>query len=369
MSATMAARPTLAVFVSSHGFGHASRSCAVLEQLCDLEPRVHIELFTRIPEWFFASLGQRLHFHELDCDLGLVQTDAFEVDYRATLSDLSDRLPFRPTLIQNLAQQVNALGCHAVLCDIAPLGLAVAKAARLPSVLIENFTWDWIYSGLAQQAPALKDYAKLLQPHFMGADIHIQTEPVCLPNRNAHRVGPIARGFRTGVSETRGALSVAPTDPLVFITMGGTRIGFPFLEQLKDRFPEIRFAVSGASEVIETDRNLTLLPVHCPLHHPDLVRAADLVIGKAGYSTIAEVHTAGVPFGCFIRADYPEMGPLVKFIEKEIPTKMFAPEQFANGAWLEELPELLVMKSVSRSSVSAAAECATLVRTNFPSRE
>ena len=368
MSAAMAARPTLAVFVSSHGFGHASRSCAVLEQLCDLEPRVQIELFTRIPEWFFATLGQHLHFHELDCDLGLVQTDAFEVDFRATLSGLSDRLPFRPDLIQNLAQRVSALGCHAVLCDIAPLGLAVAEAARLPSVLVENFTWDWIYNGLAQQAPALKDYAKLLQPYFMGADIHIQTEPVCLPVRGAHRLGPIARTFRSSVSKTRDTFSIASTDPLVFISMGGTRVGFPFLDQLKTRFPEIRFAVSGASEVIETDRNLTLLPVRCPLHHPDLVRAADLVIGKAGYSTIAEVHAAGTPFGCFIRADYPEMGPLVEFIDREIPGRMLAPEQFADGTWLDELPELLAMQSVSRPSVSAAAECAALVRTSFLSR-
>ena len=369
MSADRGARPTLAVFVSSHGFGHASRSCAVLEHLCDLEPELQIELFTRIPQWFFASLGQHLHFHELDCDLGLVQTDAFEVDYEATLSGLADRLPFQPDLIQNLAQGVSALGCQAVLCDIAPLGLAVAKAARLPSILVENFTWDWIYSGLAQQAPVLENYATLLQPHFAGADIHIQTEPVCLPAENAHRLGPIARTFRMSVSETRDALSVASTDPLVFITMGGTHIGFPFLEQLKDRFPEIRFAVSGASETVETDHSLTLLPVRGPLHHPELVRAADLVIGKAGYSTIAEIYAAGVPFGCFIRADYPEMGPLVKFIEREIPAKMLAPEKFANGAWLEELPELLGMKRVSRSSISAAAECASLVRTSFLGRK
>ena len=369
MSANTGARPTLAVFVSSHGFGHASRSCAVLEQLCDLEPRVQVELFTRIPEWFFASLGQHLHFHELDCDLGLVQTDAFEVDYRATLSSLSDRLPFQSDLIQDLAQRVSALGCQAVLCDIAPLGLAVAKAARLPSILVENFTWDWIYSGLAQQAPALESYATLLRPLFTGAELHIQTEPVCLPAENAHRVAPIARNFRMSALETRNALSVPSADPLVFITMGGTPIGFPFLEQLKDSFPEIRFAVSGASETIETDRNLTLLPVRGPLHHPDLVRAADLVIGKAGYSTIAEVHAAGVPFGCFIRANYPEMGPLVKFIEREIPAKMLASENFANGAWLEELPELLAMKRVFRPSVSAATECAALVQTSLLGRK
>jgi hypothetical protein len=365
VSATTAVCPTLAVFVSSHGFGHASRAYAVLEHLRHLEPKVQIELFTRVPRWFFDSLGPSLGFHQVDCDLGLVQTDAFEVDYKATIADLSGRLPFRPELIQDLVRRVIALGCHTVLCDIAPLGLAVAKEARLPSILLENFTWDWIYNGLSQQAPPLRNYAHLLQSHFMGADTHIQTEPVCHPVSDAYQVGPIARAFRTNVSETRKALSINKSDPLVFISMGGTRTGFPFLEQLKTRFPGVRFVISGATELIETDQNLTLLPVHCSLHHPDLVRAADLVIGKAGYSTIAEVHAAGTPFGCFVRADYPEMGPLVKFVEKEIPGKTLGPGQFANGQWLDALPELLEIGSIPRPSVTAAAECAALVRTHF----
>ena len=63
------------------------------------------------------------------------------------------------------------------------------------------------------------------------------------------------------------------------------------------------------------------------------------------------------------------MGPLVKFIEREIPAKMLAPEKFANGAWLEELPELLAMKRVFRSSVSAATECAALVQTSLLGRK
>ena len=95
------------------------------------------------------------------------------------------------------------------------------------------------------------------------------------------------------------------------------------------------------------------------------MRAADLVIGKAGYSTIAEVPAAGVPFGCFVSADYPEMGPLVKYVEKEIPGKTLGPGQFANGQWLDSLPELLEIESISRHSVTAATECAALVRTRF----
>ena len=59
MSADTGARPTLAVFVSSHGFGHAYRSCAVLEHLCDLEPELQIELFRgfngSLPLWVNTS--------------------------------------------------------------------------------------------------------------------------------------------------------------------------------------------------------------------------------------------------------------------------------------------------------------------------
>ena len=49
--------------------------------------------------------------------------------------------------------------------------------------------------------------------------------------------------------------------------------------------------------------------------------------------------------------------------------KMLAPENFANGAWLEELPELLAMKRVFRPSVSAATECAALVQTSLLGRK
>ena len=62
--------------------------------------------------------------------------------------------------------------------------------------------------------------------------------------------------------------------------------------------------------------------------------------------------------GYFIRADYPEMGPLVKFIEREIPAR----------CWLGKVYKRSVARGARtagdetglRSSVSAAAECASL---------
>ena len=103
-AASTGAGPTIAAFVSPHGFGHASRTLAILEHILEREPKLKIELFTRIPRWFFSSLAENINFHELDCDLGLVQSDALRVNYDATLADLSDRLPFDPAQISRLAQ-------------------------------------------------------------------------------------------------------------------------------------------------------------------------------------------------------------------------------------------------------------------------
>ena len=326
---------------------------------------MQIELFTRIPRWFFSSLGDNVHFHELDCDLGLVQSDALRVNYDETLTDLADRLPFDPAEIRRLAQRLRRLHCHSVLCDIAPLGLAAAKAAQLPSVLVENFTWDWIYEGLAVQAPALSDYAQLLRPMFQHADLHIQTQPVCEVVENAHQVGPVARAFRSSAKETRSTLALKQSTPMVFISMGGTSTSFPFTEQLKSRFSCIDFVISGVGNEVHKDQNVTLLPVQCPLHHPDLVRAADLVIGKAGYSTIAEVHASGTPFGYFVREDYPEMAPLVAFAEKTISGKPLAAQHFASGQWLDQLPELLTLKRQPVPDATAAVQCAELILASF----
>lgn len=229
--------PAIGVFVSPHGFGHASRACAILEALLQHEPRLRIELFTRIPRWFFSSLGERIRYHETDCDLGLVQSDAFEVDFDATLEDLACRLPFDPAGINRLAERLNALHCQSVICDIAPLGLAAAAAAGIPSVLVENFTWDWIYQGLADSAPALSNYAQQLRPLFQSADLHIQAQPICESVSSAYQIGPVARAFRLSAADTRSTLGLATHQPLVFISMGGRERAFHSLDDSRAGFP------------------------------------------------------------------------------------------------------------------------------------
>jgi hypothetical protein len=139
-------------FISPHGFGHAARAAAVIDTVHDMNPSVRFEIFTIVPEFFFKeSLDKGIfNYHSLETDIGLAQKNSLDVDIPGTLCRLDDFLPFKENMIADLAALVKELNCRAIVCDIAPMGIAVARAANIPSLLVENFTWDCgkLYLGL-----------------------------------------------------------------------------------------------------------------------------------------------------------------------------------------------------------------------------
>lgn len=133
----------IAYFITSHGFGHAARAVSVMSALAEKRPQVAFDIFTTVPEWFFSdSLVAPFTLHAILTDIGLVQQNPFQEDLPETLRCLDAMLPFEEALIENLASQLQRTHCRLVLCDIAPLGIAAALKAGIPSVLVENFTWD-----------------------------------------------------------------------------------------------------------------------------------------------------------------------------------------------------------------------------------
>ncbi|MBL8057993.1 MAG: hypothetical protein JNK29_14910, partial [Anaerolineales bacterium] len=172
----------LAYFVTPHGFGHAARAAAVMAAVHARRPEARFHIFTTAPEWFFReSLRGPFTYQAVLTDIGVAQTSPLHADLADTARRLDELLPLRADLVAGLAAQVRGLGCQMVLCDVAALGIAVARAAGLPSVLIENFTWDWIYAGYFAEAPARRAYAAAFAAVYAQADHHIQTTPVGAP--------------------------------------------------------------------------------------------------------------------------------------------------------------------------------------------
>lgn len=148
----------IACFVSPHGFGHAARAAAIMAALQDRDPAIAFDVFTTVPVWFFEQSGcRKVSFHAEPVDIGFAQRTAFAEDIAETLRRLAAFVPFAPALVTRLATAVRAARCRAVLCDIAPLGIAVAQAAGLPSILVENFTWARLYPAYPATDPRLVD--------------------------------------------------------------------------------------------------------------------------------------------------------------------------------------------------------------------
>ena len=167
--------------------------------LRDLRAGLRFEIFTTVPEWFFAdSVPGPFACHPVRVDVGLVQRSPLEEDPRATVALLEEFVPFEESLVESLAAEVTELGCAAVVVDIAPLGIAVAERAGLPSILVENFTWDWIYEGYFDREPRLRPFAEYFSGQFERATSWVQTEPRCRPVPRAKHVPPVSRGPRTG---------------------------------------------------------------------------------------------------------------------------------------------------------------------------
>lgn len=351
--------PTLACFITPHGFGHAARACAVMAAAQRRIPGLRWEIFTHTPDWFFAeSLSGPYALHPTETDVGLVQVDALRADLPATVERLAGLLPFAPERIAGLAGQVIALGCQAVLCDIAPLGIAVAQTAGIPSVLVENFTWVDIYGEYLEECPALRPYTEQMAGWFAAADFHIQTTPVCNPSANASlTVAPVSREPRTARAAVRRLLSIPESSPLLLITMGGVDFRHSYLERLA-AFPDVGFVLPGNHSAGETPPNVHLLPPRSGIFHPDIVTASDGVVGKIGYSTLAEVYAAGVPYGYVPRPRFRESDVLAAFVEGEMAGFAIDAEELSDGRWIERIPDLLALSRRRERRQNGAEEVA-----------
>jgi len=349
---------SIAFFISPHGFGHASRASAVMDALWCEHPEVHFEIFTQVPLWFFEnSLSAPFNYHSCLTDIGMAQKSSLHENLDKTLELLDRFLPFEQSWISRLAERINRLKCRLVVSDIAPLGIAVARKAGTPSVLIENFTWDWIYRQYETAKPQFGEFAKYLQAIFVDADHHIQTEPVCRPLKTELRTLPVSRALRSSSTAIRKRFHIDPNRPLVLITMGGIPAHNRFIDLLRHQ-SHITFIIPGGAASLKMNTNVIRFPFDADVYHPDLVQACDAVVGKVGYSTLAEVYHAGTPFGYIPRPGFRESKQLSDYIAKKMSGMPIDADEFESGHWISRVDELLAFPRKSQSSVNGSEQAA-----------
>src|SRR5512139_1731805 len=143
---------TIVFYISGHGFGHASREIEIIDALLARRPDLRVIVRTSARRWLFdLTLTHPVELQELECDTGIVQIDSLRLDEAESIRRAA---AFHRDLEARAAREarfLEGIGASLVVGDIPPLAFAAAEAARLPSIAISNFTWDWIYEGYADR--------------------------------------------------------------------------------------------------------------------------------------------------------------------------------------------------------------------------
>jgi hypothetical protein len=359
----------IAAFISPHGFGHAARTAAILHELATSDPHLSIELFSLVPEWFFRSSlppHVELNYHELETDVGFVQKTSIEEDLPATIKRLHGVYPVPEQRLDHIAKTLTSQQVQTVLCDISVVGLLAAKRAGVPSVLIENFTWDWIYEPYRTAEQGFAPFIEYLAPLYQQAGTRIQSIPICHSIPSATVVGPIARRCRSTVNATRVALEIPNDATVVLMSMGGIPGRFPFIKALGD-ISTLHFIVAGLDPKPDLPTNVRVVPHKSPYFHPDLVAASDAIVGKVGYSTVSEAYHGRAQFFYVPRPVFPESLIMETFVREHLNGVEVPTESYESGEWLKTLEGKLDPVRSNASMKNGAQEAAEVIAASVTS--
>ncbi len=89
--------------------------------------------------------------------------------------------------------------------------------------------------------------------------------------------------------------------------------------------------------------------------------ASDMVVSKAGYSTISEAYWAGIPFAYVARQKFPESAVMAEFIHQSIGGFEISPEDFQAGNWISQLTGWLARPRIQRQPPNGADQAARFI--------
>lgn len=146
---------TIAYYISDYGYGHATRSTAIIREL--LKQNENMEII--ICHSFALGLLQesfrhehRVMFREVATDVGYVlKENSLEPDAELLNDNVSSYVSeFSLKLTQEM-RFMKEKNVSFVISDISPLGIASAAALNVPSLGLSNFTWYTAYEGLIEE--------------------------------------------------------------------------------------------------------------------------------------------------------------------------------------------------------------------------
>jgi L-arabinokinase len=331
----------LAFYISGHGYGHASRQIEIINTIARRAPGSRILIRSSAARQLFErTVSAQYELDPRPCDTGVVQIDSLRLDEAETIHHAAEFYRTFESRARDEADLLTSRGVRLVVADAPPLACAAAARAGIPSIVISNFTWDWIYSGYPEHLPAAPELIPTIQRAYRAAaaawrlpmhgGFDTFEKVVDLPF--------VARRATHTREDTRRALGL-PLDRRIalssFSVYGADGIDFSSLDCT--RRWDIVQTWSGSGDAPPTCDGTRF--VHEPslyaaqLRYEDLVAACDVVVTKPGYGIISECIANGTAIVYTSRGRFVEYDVLVREMPRYLRCAYLDQASLFAGRW------------------------------------
>lgn len=353
----------LAVYVSGHGFGHATRTAEVLRVLRRRAPALPIVVSSALPPSLFSvAIAPPLELRRLECDVGLAQQDALRIDEAASLARWRAFAAGWDARVAAEGRFLRERGARLVLGDIPPLAFAVAAEAGVPAIALGNFSWDWIYRNLAARCEGFDEAARAAAAAYTHADLLLQLPFAGDLSAFSRReeIALIARRPSVAKAETRRRLGLDVSRPALLYSFGG--LGLKGIELGRGVLRDWEVLWTGVAEDragLEGVRVVDGVALAAAgLDYPDLVGAVDVVVTKPGYGIVSDCIGAGTRLVYTDRGDFPEYPILVAGMARYLPVAYATNGEVRTGGLARALDQVLSQAWPAAPELSGADEAA-----------
>ena len=290
-------------YISSHGFGHASRQSAVMQELVTHGVNIYVRSATSSK--FFDI--PNVEFHREYYDIGLIQPDALTVDAKSSLQWYANFLEREEEVIAQEVAFIREHDIQLVVSDIAPIAFDIAERAKLPSIFTSHFAWDWIYELYLEEYPEFNWVVDRIRESYQKATMALQM-PFAHDFSVFPTVEPISLVVRRPTKSRAGIFqefNIPENNYLATISMGGTNGVTMNVDKLDEMDNWTFLVVPELWKQVCNMHNCRLIPPNYKKHH-NLLVSSDVVVGKAGGATVAQCLASRTPMIYTIRENYRE---------------------------------------------------------------
>lgn len=297
-----------ALYVSNHGYGHASRISALAEELLNFGVFCHI--ISAKPAFLYNNLDPNyFSLHNRSLDFGVVHGPNLVVDKEATISKMLKLLSMRNEIMEQELEFIRKEQIDMIISDAPFLCFDFASYAEIPAIAITNFEWHYIYKNLfadkRELLPVINTIWAMYQKAGAFLRLPFSTDESVAAYHGAVNCGLLARK-KEHYTNMRKVWALDKQIKLLLVMFGGEGAMEMDYESLCAGFEG---KVISTNTAVQAANHILVFPDDDFL---DLVYNADYILCKPGYSTLAEA----VQFGKFIiycpRRNYPEEIALIE---------------------------------------------------------